>query len=440
MRFTILAALTVIGFTTDSLAQGFNLIGKELHHLPDNINSDAEEIMPMIGHEGEDLYFVRAVHADNAGGIKGGHDIWKATKTDKRSEFSNPDHSFKKLNNAANNAVVGVSKGDKKLYVLNAYHKETKQDHGIATVNNDGKWKSPEYVKIQNMDYNSKFYGFYINPEETVMFISMKGPNSLGEEDLYISVKENNEWQQPVHLGNNINSAGFEMSPSISADGKRLYFSSNGHGGHGDADIFYSERIGDDWLNWSAPKNMEAPINSEKFDAYFVEGPNMIGYFASNRENVHSDLFSVQLELISSDTALEDTPVAMVASVPDMQPDVIEIDEPSIVAKPSFKDVNFDNSSAEIKPSDKSTLDKLATYLSHHPTQKVTISGYSDATWTDSFNLQLSQRRAKTVRSYLISKGVKSSQITVKYFGEKHLKVNTEEENESNRRVEFTLD
>lgn len=402
---------------------------KDVVKLPENINSEAEEIMPIFSTEGE-MYFVRARHEDNEGGANTGHDIWKSKQGDSYLDFSDPNNNFKKLNNKANNAVVGVSKDNDKLYVLNSYHKETSNHHGIATVNNDGKWNKPEYMEIQDMDYNSELYGFFITPNDSVMVISMQGDNSQGLEDLYISEKRNGIWSKPAPLGSQINTRGFEISPSISPDGKRLYFSSNGHGGSGDADMFYCTRTGASWLDWSAPINMGPQVNSPKFDAYFVEGPNAYGYFASNREDFHSDLYCVKINTIEPPEIVEVEDSVVVIEEPDVLPP-----PPPKTSIPQFKDINFENDSDEIADSEKEELDKAADFLKKNNGYKVLVTGHTDATWTDAYNLQLSKKRALAAQRYLLSLGVNKDQISIDFEGEKKLKVKTEETSRVNRRV-----
>jgi hypothetical protein len=96
-------------------------------------------------------------------------------------------------------------------------------------------------------------------------------------------------------MGTTINSRGYEISPYLSADKKRLYFASNGHGGEGDADIFYSERLYNSWETWSVPVNLGNSINSKKFDAYFSIYGDTIAYFASNRDGRYADLYEAKV-------------------------------------------------------------------------------------------------------------------------------------------------
>jgi hypothetical protein len=96
-------------------------------------------------------------------------------------------------------------------------------------------------------------------------------------------------------MGTTINTKGFEISPFLSADKKRLYFTSSGHGGEGDGDIFYSERLYNSWETWSMPVNLGKAVNSKTFDAYFSIYGDSIAYFASNRDGKFADLYQVEV-------------------------------------------------------------------------------------------------------------------------------------------------
>jgi hypothetical protein len=96
-------------------------------------------------------------------------------------------------------------------------------------------------------------------------------------------------------MGSTINSSGFEMSPFLSKNKKRLYFASSGHPGMGNGDIFYSDRLYDSWEIWSAPKNLGEQVNSKSFDAYFSIYGDSVAYFSSNRFK-QMDLFKVSVK------------------------------------------------------------------------------------------------------------------------------------------------
>jgi outer membrane protein OmpA-like peptidoglycan-associated protein/tetratricopeptide (TPR) repeat protein len=117
---------------------------------------------------------------------------------------------------------------------------------------------------------------------KTLYFVSDR-PGGIGGYDIFKTVKQDNgSWSEPINLGTNINSAGNEKSPFIHPDGKTLYFSSDGWPGLGGYDIFYS-RLKDDTV-WSKPVNLGYPINSEEDEVgFFVSTDGTKGFFASNK-------------------------------------------------------------------------------------------------------------------------------------------------------------
>jgi hypothetical protein len=255
------------------------------------INSEAEETLPLISSDGRKMYFVRALSPNNVGGKFTGHDVWSSDWDGLVwSKSSNKNFIF---NDENNSAVVGMGEQGDVIYLLASSAK--KKVNGIYfSRKKSGTWAKPEFIPIPGLEGYSSI-GFFVSSDFTAIMISMKGKDSKGEEDLYVSLKSSVGWSVPKNLGPVINTTGFEISPFLTADKKRLYFSSNGHQGSGDADIFYCDRLYDSWETWSAPRNLGTKINSEKFDAYFSIYGDSIAYFASNRSTKSTDIYRVKV-------------------------------------------------------------------------------------------------------------------------------------------------
>jgi OOP family OmpA-OmpF porin len=103
--------------------------------------------------------------------------------------------------------------------------------------------------------------------------------------------------------------------------------------------------------------------------------------------------------------------------------------------------VDFEFNSAELTSPARQTLDEVAASLVKQPELKVEIHGYTDSTGSAEYNLHLSQKRAESVRSYLISKGVNSAGLTAQGFGKANpIATNaTTEGRAQNRRVAFQV-
>lgn len=103
--------------------------------------------------------------------------------------------------------------------------------------------------------------------------------------------------------------------------------------------------------------------------------------------------------------------------------------------------VNFAFDKSDLQPLAKANLDKLADVLINNPDTNINIYGYTDSKGTDEYNLSLSDRRAASVKAYLISKGIASSRMNTMGMGEASpiASNDTEAGRAQNRRVEFAI-
>lgn len=289
MVVKILATISLTVFFSTSIAQQLDF--QNVTKLDNSVNSGAEESMPLLSPDGKRLYFTRALSDQNEGGFYGGQDIWMSERS--ASGWGKATNRLS-INTRDNNVVVGIDKDGKTLYFVDASH--AKRINGLyLTRINGSKMTKPELIPIPGLG-NLDFIGFYMSPDHDVLFISMKASDAIGGEDLYYTTKDiAGSWQVPKSLGATINTAGFEISPFLSADKKRLYFASSGHSGLGDADIFYSERVYESWETWSVPVNLGPAVNSKKFDAYFSIYGDSIAYFSSNRDTKYADIYKVDV-------------------------------------------------------------------------------------------------------------------------------------------------
>jgi hypothetical protein len=291
MKKEILFVIFLCGFCVNSMAQFWQT--SEPMRLQGTVNTPSyEEIMPVFSKDSSILYFVRAFDPASVAG-ESDQDIWFSKRTADGSYSA--CQPLTALNNKFNNGIVGVGASGKSLYVLNSYEGKKDLVKGLSTsVSKDNKWQTPTEVNIPTLDIEGEFYTFYVAESEDVLVLSYKGPNTLGEEDLYVSTKQNGSWTAPQHMGNVINTAGFETTPFLSKGKDTLFFSSNGLGGLGDADIFYAVKQGNSYTNWSAPKNLGDKVNSPKFDAYFSYSGNSM-YWSSNRDGERSDIYMASI-------------------------------------------------------------------------------------------------------------------------------------------------
>lgn len=147
----------------------------------------------------------------------------------------------------------------------------------------NGKWTTPKNMgNVVNSAY-WETQPSLSSDGRTLFFISDR-PGGSGRPDIWkTTMNEFNKWTKPVNLGNVINTKGSEISPFIHQDGKTLYFCSNGHMGVGGADIYFS-KLNDDG-SWSEPKNLGYPINTTKDEiGLSVNAQGNKAYITSSRD------------------------------------------------------------------------------------------------------------------------------------------------------------
>ncbi len=129
----------------------------------------------------------------------------------------------------------------------------------------------------------------------SLYFVSNRA-GGKGKMDIWVSyLQEDGKWQEPINLGTNINTELDEKSPFIHPDDQSLYFSSDSWTGMGGADLFLSRK--DSAQNWQIPKNLGYPINSPvDEDGLIINLKGNMAIIASNRENEKNrDLYSFEL-------------------------------------------------------------------------------------------------------------------------------------------------
>lgn len=286
-KLILIASCSLLSIHTD--AQFWNT--SDARRLEGTVNTGAEESSPVFSRDMSTLYFVRGNDPMNAGG-ETDQDIWFATRN-AQGQYDGCDR-LKDLNNKFNNAVVSLSKSDAKMYVLNSYMGKKDLEKGLAVSDGGGDgWNEPVKVEIPDLNIEGDFYGFYVNEDESVILVSYQGPNSKGNEDLYFTARNGNSWSPLTHMGGVINSAGYEIGPYLNSSNDTLFFSSNGFGGEGDADIFYSVKQGS-WTSWSKPVNLGPKVNSPKFDAYFSHNGTQ-AFWSSSRDGELSDIYTLDI-------------------------------------------------------------------------------------------------------------------------------------------------
>ncbi len=165
--------------------------------------------------------------------------------------------------------------------VIRGKRREFKQEDFFVSQKRNDKWgKAQNMSKPINTMMNEGAQTITTDGH-AMYFTACNRPDGKGKCDIYYTEKQGNSWQRPKNLGEPINTPAWESQPSISPDGKTLFFISNRPGGIGQLDIWKSERKKDG--SWSEPVNLGKPVNTpRKEKSPFIHFDNETLYFASN--------------------------------------------------------------------------------------------------------------------------------------------------------------
>ena len=376
----------------------FIIVGQELDYgpmrkLPPTISSPYEDILPMQSQDGKTLFFSRAASPENVGGKFAGVDIWISQYDETLKDWAKPQNE-KIFNDRGSNAVIGINEQGDEIYLLNTTG--TKRAQGIyRSIKRNNSWSEPELVEIPGLA-TEDFLGAYVTPDLKTIIFSMNGEETRGNEDLYISLKTlKGDWSKPRNLGSTINTSGFEMAPFLTPDKRRLYFSSNGHPGYGNSDIFYSDRLYESWEVWSAPKNLGLKINSPAFESFFSIYHDTLAYFSSNRNQQFSDIYRVSVFPFEEATEedyyqyLSNDEVKRVSGV---------VFDPVLYFEPGISDINAEQ---------QKNLQKINEGLYSKKDIKMRII----ASKSGNGNLETYQKRLLNILDYLKNAGIEGNRI-----------------------------
>nr|WP_294787802.1 OmpA family protein [uncultured Flavobacterium sp.] len=149
----------------------------------------------------------------------------------------------------------------------------------------DNKLENPQKVFFDSDDYSVGHPS--LSEDGKWLFFASDMPGGFGETDLYVvKIAADGTMSSPLNLGPTINTIGNEVFPFY--ENGTLYFSSDGHYGWGDLDVYESKFLADG--NFTTPKNLGAPVNSNKDDfSFIIDRTNSYGYFSSNRAGGKGD-------------------------------------------------------------------------------------------------------------------------------------------------------
>lgn len=446
-------------------------------------NSRRADYAPMFAdHSADMLYFtttnekVSGTKKSEITGMKNG-DIWFARKNEK-GEWLRPEPVEGELNTDLDEGIISFSPDGSTMYLTKA-RREPNAPTGVeiyTSQRSDAKWSAPVKFEI-TADTLSNYGHPAVSPDGNYLYFTSDMPGGSGGRDIW-RINLRDRVGSLENLGQFINTPGDEMFPYMRTDSV-MYFASDGHPGYGGLDLFRAELTPSG--GWKV-ENMGRPINSsaDDFGITFGEGEN--GYFSSNREDGrgYDHLFSFQLPDLQIwlsgwvlDKDEEPVPNAVIRIVgndgsnqkevarddgsfrfplsrgvsyvmmagakgylnakQEFTSDTAEEDAEygvdfilASINKPVVIDnIFYDFDKASLRPESKTALDEMVQVMRDNPNITIEMASHTDRKGSEEYNLDLSERRAKSVIDYLISAGIKADRLQHMGYGESRPKTIT---------------
>ncbi len=263
-----------------------------------NINTTAFDMAPVFGDRKESKLFFSSSRPGSTGGGSDPRscepymDLWYS-QMDKKGNWGVPTLlESEGINTDDNEGTVCFDGGNKRMFFTRCPN-EKKQNLGCEIWMSERKgreaWKDPVRLELKSNDTVSVGHPCVSDDGRTLVFASdMSG--GYGGRDLWITeyIRKTNSWSSPKNLGPEINTSGDELFPTFAKNGD-LIFSSDGHPGIGNLDVFRATKVGDEF-KWENATNMGYPINSESADYALYELDETQGYFTSERKSENGDI------------------------------------------------------------------------------------------------------------------------------------------------------
>ena len=262
------------------------------------------------------------------------------------------------------------------------------------------------------------------------LIFSSKRKGGYGGYDLYISVMNDEGWEEPVNLGPRINSSYDEVDPFLSRSGTKLYFSTNRVESFGGYDIYSVEYLPES-RRWTSATNPGFPINSAGNDRNFsVSADGMTAIFESNRPESEggSDLYLAYFkEQVMEQLMYTEEVSFLLNQIDSMSVDGLA-DERNIgvsnendenIVKKEFVNSPLYYGGDEIimNPANTAIMKRVKDLMIIYPELHITFSGHSSKEGMKEFDLYFSIKRSEKAAEYLIQYGISPGRIAVKGLG-----------------------
>jgi outer membrane protein OmpA-like peptidoglycan-associated protein len=331
-----------------------------------------------------------------------------------------------------------------------------RRDIWVSLLNEKGEWtKAKNIGKPINTIYDE--ISPFIHVNNRVLYFASNGLVGFGGYDLFFSEKDSAaRWTDPKNIGSPINNHEDQFSLFITADGKRGYYS--------------HEEVKDAGYTVSQIYEIDIPEENQiRYKSNYVKG---VVRDKQTREPLAASIELINLRtneiesLVSSDSISGHYLMVLTQGAEyalyvnkrgylfrslnfnyserkDYEPIVLDIDleKASEGTTAILENIFFDLDKYDLKDKSVTELQKIVRFLKENPGLKVEVSGHTDNSGAETYNLQLSERRAQAVYNYLVANGIASERLRLRGYGagKPIADNNTEEGKQKNRRIEFKL-
>ena len=429
------------------------------------INTQFNESTPVFTKDGNTVYFTRNNYVNRKLGTDIENTILlkilRATK-DKNGNWGNivevPFNS-----DQYNVAHPALSSDEKYLYFASDMPGTFgSSDIFRVEILGDNQYGTPE--NLGNIINTAGRESFPYISKENVLYYSSDGIPGLGGLDIFAAkFNADGSTSKPVNIGMPGNSADDDFCFVFDSDSKVGFLTSNRPGGKGKDDIYSFHE--DKPLLFSCQKNIKGIVKDAKTKAIIANAKVVLsdkvmkevgthqskndGTFTFEKVDCNNTNYYLRGEKQKYETAEVNVTVGKDEVVYEilLNPREVAIKKGMDLAKVfEIKEIKFDYNKADIRSDAAVELTKIVEVMREYPKMKIDIRSHTDSRGADSYNLKLSDRRAKATLEWIVKQGIDRKRLKAKGYGETRL-VNgcsngvpcTEEEHQENRRSEFIV-
>lgn len=429
---------------------------QEARHLKDPINTTFYNAVYWISPDNNRI-LIRGAFVD--GGFRGkGVSMSYRTVSGK---WSPPNmlaiKNYQKYDRGNQSGASMAADGQTLLFYMTPEENGFNNDLYVCFLQANGSWSEPKSLgKKINLPEHDEMTP-YLAPDGETLYFSSNRPGGLGDNDIWMTKRLDKSWQKwsdPVNLGSPINTPDWDAFFTMDAGGEYAYLTTK-QNTHGESDIvrvklLEKEKpapvvlVSGNVYNQKTKEPLSASLVYETLPdgeqaGNGISAPNdgsfkiVLPYNKNYSIRATADHFFAVSENLNLDSLVK-------AGYKEIHKDLylVPIEIGQVVR---LNNVFFDFDKYNLRPESFVELDRVVKLLKENPAIEIEMSAHTDSRGSDDYNFTLSDNRARSVREYILSKGIAAARITSKGYGETLPVVpnDTDENRQLNRRVEFKI-